>query len=97
MNMSCITGGAVLMLISILLTIFTLGFGIICTGPLFLIGFIIFIIGFIISDGTKREEIHHYHNNTVHQTPSLHNRYCTDCSRAIPFDANICPYCGHKF
>ena len=25
------------------------------------------------------------------------SRYCPDCGRAIPFDANICPYCGKKF
>ena len=25
------------------------------------------------------------------------DRYCPDCGRAIPFDANLCPYCGKKF
>ena len=24
-------------------------------------------------------------------------RYCPNCGRHIPFDANICPYCGKKF
>jgi len=24
-------------------------------------------------------------------------RYCPKCGRNIPFDANICPYCGNKF
>jgi len=24
-------------------------------------------------------------------------RRCTNCGRAIPFDANVCPYCGKKF
>lgn len=24
-------------------------------------------------------------------------RSCPDCGREIPFDANICPYCGKKF
>ena len=23
-------------------------------------------------------------------------RYCSDCGRKIPLDANICPYCGKK-
>ncbi len=23
-------------------------------------------------------------------------RYCPDCRQAIPFDANICPYCGKR-
>lgn len=26
-----------------------------------------------------------------------HQRYCTNCGRAIPFDANICPYCAKRF
>jgi len=25
------------------------------------------------------------------------DRYCPSCGRAIPFDANICPYCGKNF
>jgi hypothetical protein len=25
------------------------------------------------------------------------NRICPDCGRVIPFDANICPYCGKQF
>lgn len=24
-------------------------------------------------------------------------RFCPDCGRTIPFDANLCPYCGKKF
>ena len=23
-------------------------------------------------------------------------RYCSNCGRAMPFDANVCPYCGKK-
>ncbi|UCD14701.1 MAG: hypothetical protein JSW60_04590 [Thermoplasmatales archaeon] len=30
--------------------------------------------------------------------PKQHkDRYCPDCGRSIPFDANVCPYCGKKF
>jgi hypothetical protein len=29
--------------------------------------------------------------------PTNHQRYCTNCGRAIPFDANICPYCAKRF
>jgi len=25
------------------------------------------------------------------------SRYCPDCGRAIPFDAQFCPSCGRKF
>jgi len=24
-------------------------------------------------------------------------RYCVTCGRSIPFDANVCPFCGHDF
>ena len=24
-------------------------------------------------------------------------RMCVECGRNIPFDANLCPYCGHKY
>jgi len=24
-------------------------------------------------------------------------RYCVKCGRSIPFDANLCPYCGHDY
>ena len=25
------------------------------------------------------------------------DRLCPECKKVIPFDANICPYCGRKF
>lgn len=27
----------------------------------------------------------------------LRMRYCVNCGRSIPFDANVCPYCGHDY
>ena len=27
----------------------------------------------------------------------LRFRFCTACGRQIPFDARLCPYCGHEF
>ena len=24
-------------------------------------------------------------------------RMCVECGREIPWDANLCPYCGHKY
>jgi len=29
--------------------------------------------------------------------PNLSNRICPNCNKDIPFDANICPYCGKQF
>ena len=94
MNSGVIGAGAMLMLVSIFITIFTLGFGLFCTGPLFLIGFVIFVLGFVISEETKKE-IHHY--NRIQPSPKYSNRYCPKCGRSISFDASICPYCGLKF
>jgi hypothetical protein len=94
MNTGCIIGGALLILVSIFFTIFTLGFGIFCTGPLFLIGLVIFIIGFFIS-GNSVKEIHHF--NTTQPTSTYSSRHCPSCGRSIPFDAQLCPYCGRNF
>jgi len=93
MNSGVIAGGAMLMLVSIFFTIFTLGFGIVCTGPLFLIGFIIFILGFVIPE--EKKEVQHY--NRTQPTPATPSRYCPSCGRSIPFNASVCPYCGLKF
>ena len=31
------------------------------------------------------------------QIPQKLQRICPKCSKQITFDANVCPYCGHKF
>ena len=93
MNSGVIGVGALLMLFAVFFTIFTFGLGIVCTGPLFLIGFIIFAIGFLIPEDTKRE-IHYY--GRVQPSPTSSTRFCPNCGRSIPFDASICPYCGLK-
>jgi len=80
--------GLILVVLAIFITIFTLGLGIICTGPMFLIGIILFIIGLILPEN---EPI------IIKQEQKPGGRFCPDCGRAIPFDANICPYCGKKF
>ncbi|MEF8849124.1 MAG: zinc ribbon domain-containing protein [Candidatus Thermoplasmatota archaeon] len=100
---SYVTGGAVLMLLSIFFTIFTLGFGIICTGPLFLIGFIIFIAGFFIKESKKNDtQVYNITQQTSSYPSSVDSnknsgRYCPNCGRSIPFEAALCPYCGLKF
>lgn len=30
-------------------------------------------------------------------TPAQSTRNCVSCGRAISWDANVCPYCGHDF
>lgn len=36
-------------------------------------------------------------NSTGNEETDYEKRYCPACGRVIPFDANICPYCGKKF
>jgi len=31
------------------------------------------------------------------ERPQSPKRFCPNCNKSIPFDANVCPYCGHKF
>jgi len=93
MNSGCIFGGAFLMLISVFFTILTFGFGIVCTGPLFFIGFIIFVIGFFITENIKKEVYHYYPT----QSSSISsNRYCPNCGCNVPIDSSFCQYCGLK-
>jgi len=35
--------------------------------------------------------------NNLKPTSKAPRRFCPSCGRNIPFDANICPYCGKKF
>jgi len=82
--------GIIFLISGALFTLFTLGFGIICTWPLLLVGFLFLIIGAVLS--VEREAI----KQPQHQQPR-DARYCPNCGRSIPMDANICPYCGKKF
>jgi hypothetical protein len=90
MNSGLVSIGAILLIVGVLFTFFTFGFGIVCTGPLMLIGFILLIIGLVIPEEEKKTV------ETIIKEPEK-KRYCPNCGRDIPFDANICPYCGKKF
>ena len=87
MNSSLIGIGVILMVVGALFTFFTLGFGIVCTWPLLLIGFLLFIVGIVIPE----EKI------KIFQPELEKKRYCPNCGRQIPFDAKVCPYCAKKF
>ena len=90
MNSGLVSIGAILLIVGVLFTFFTFGFGIVCTGPLMLIGFILMIIGLVLPEDEKKTV------ETIIKEPET-KRYCPNCGRGIPFDANICPYCGKKF
>jgi len=42
-----------------------------------------------------QQQIQQIPQNPPH--PQNPQRFCPKCGRQIPFDAVICPYCGHKF
>ena len=88
MKSEWVWSGIILIIVAIILTVFTLGLGIICTGPMFLIGVILFIIGLIIPENEKI---------VVKQEEPSKSRFCTSCGRSVSFDAKICPYCGKNF
>ena len=96
MRSGIIIGGIVLMVIGALFTFVTFGLGIICTWPLILVGIILFIVGAVMPN-EKPHVIQPQQPVVVQQQSPQSNRYCPACGRAIPFDANICPYCGKKF
>lgn len=63
----------------------------ICYSISFIVGIIFLVAGFY--DYKKLES-----NTKVEATPAtIKIRYCPDCGRNIPWDAQLCPYCGKKF
>jgi hypothetical protein len=87
-----ITLGVVFFIVGILLTVVTFGIGIICAGPLILVGIILFLLGFVLPHEGRQVVI----PPPPPEAPR-NKRYCTNCGREIPFDANVCPYCGKDF
>lgn len=71
--------------LGIILLVVTIFFGwlggVVCILAGLLLGIVLIAIGLI--QPSKKED--------------KRDRYCPKCGRAIPFDANICPYCGKKF
>jgi len=80
--------------IGILLIVLTVLFGwlggVVCVLAGLMVGIVLLIVG-LVTPGEKKE-------TQIVQPPSRQSdRYCPDCGRNIPFDANMCPYCGKKF
>jgi hypothetical protein len=93
MKSTLVSLGVVLMLVGVFFTVITFGFGFICSWPLIVVGFIVFLIGLLMPEEGKTIIIHDGHL----ETSPPKGRYCTNCGREIPFDANVCPYCGKNF
>ena len=92
MNNPLVVLGVILMTVGAVFTFFTLGLGIICTWPLLLVGFILFMVGVVLPE----KQILVKQNIPPKQNSWEKDRFCSACGRSIPFDAKICPYCGKK-
>ena len=94
MNFLAVSIGLLFMFVGFFFTIATLGFGILCSWPIILIGLILFILGFVVPS-RKTTIIHH--NPPNYNSGNLTKRVCPNCVRSIQNDAKFCPYCGNEF
>jgi hypothetical protein len=85
--------GVALTICGALFTFITLGFGIICAWPFIFVGFILIIIGIIVSLLPESKPI-----PIIIQQPQQAQaiRYCTNCGRSLQSDTHYCPFCGKK-
>jgi hypothetical protein len=83
--------GFILLLFGIFFTAITGGFGVVLGGPVALLGFILLLIGAFSSE----EQTITIRQQKADTNPKS-KKYCKECGRAIPFDAELCPYCGEK-
>ncbi|MDG6218337.1 MAG: hypothetical protein QCI00_02735, partial [Candidatus Thermoplasmatota archaeon] len=91
MNISSILLGLLLMIVGFILTVITFGFGIICTWPLILIGFILFIVG-ILSPSRFLYFQHPGYKTQYDETKQI----CSSCGKTMPLHATHCPHCGQQ-
>jgi len=90
MNISTIGLGILLMAVGFLFAFVTFGFGIICSWPLILIGFILFILGFVTPSRSFSE------SQSFNQSYNETKRVCAHCGKSMPLHAPYCPHCGEK-
>ena len=94
MNSSLLFSGLALMAIGFLFAIVTFGFGIICSWPILLIGFIMFILGIVSPSpkSYKQPTSFSSHPMGTQQT----KRICPNCGKTMPLQAKYCPHCGKE-
>jgi len=79
------------LLFGLIFGVFMLG-----TAPIYTIILLLFIPVFLLLQ--KHKSLYFKTVTSGMQSQADHRgRWCTNCGRTIPFDANICPYCGKKF
>ena len=72
------------------------GFLILMAAPLYIVILLFFIPVFLLLLRYKSLYIKTPEVNKQYQI-DYRGRICPNCGRPIPFDANMCPYCGKKF
>jgi len=59
---------------------------------------ILMLMGFYLRDKSKELEIEiELYEKEKNEARSRRVRHCVECGRIIPYDASICPYCGHIY
>jgi hypothetical protein len=92
MNISLLLTGLVLLAIGILFGLVTYGFGFICSWPVILIGFILFIFGFISPSPSSYKQQYTYSTGTFDTGET--KRICPQCGKTMPMQSKYCPHCG---
>jgi len=75
------------------------GESVLLCGIIIVVGIVLFIVflAWLIGGGRKKTEVHYHQQQPVQQPIQQNARYCPDCGRSIPFDAQVCPYCSKRF
>jgi hypothetical protein len=82
--------GIFLMVIGVLFAVITFGFGIICSWPLLIIGFIMIILGLISPSSSVYQQSSAF-SGKQNQT----KRICSNCGKTMSLNAKYCPHCGN--
>lgn len=82
------------MAVGVLFTIVTFGFGIICSWPLLLIGFIMIILGIILPSSSTYTQPKSSSSYQYQQGET--KRICPNCGKTMPMQSKYCPHCGQK-
>ena len=91
MNLSLFFKGIFLMVIGVLFAVITFGFGIFCSWPLLLIGFIMIILGIISPSSSFYPQ-----SNPFSGKQNTTKRICSNCGKTMSLNAKYCPHCGFE-
>ena len=83
------------LVIPIALIFVCLGIIVIAMGNFF--GALFFLVAWMVIIIPHLPEVINWFLGGLSDSDAGNKRMCVKCGRQIPFDANICPYCGHDF